>query len=222
VRDGSRPRRGDRRRAETAATAAKRALDVVAAGVLALVAAPVVALGAIGVACSSPGPVLFVQERAGRHGRPFRVFKLRTMRADAETVLAAHLASDPAAAAEWARYGGLADDPRVAGPVGRLLRRTSVDELPQLWNVVRGEMSLVGPRPLDRAVRGLCDPEHLAVRERVRPGLTGAWQVAGRNDVDLAGMRELDLAYVQAWRPRLDARILARTPGAVLRRRGAR
>jgi exopolysaccharide biosynthesis polyprenyl glycosylphosphotransferase len=193
----------------------KRALDVVGALGLLLVTWPLALLIAVLVRATSRGPVLFVQERAGFHGRRFRMFKFRTMIEGAEARQAelAHLnrMSGPVFKA--------LDDPRVT-PLGRLLRRTSLDELPQLWNVLRGDMSLVGPRPLPvsetRQIRG-------AQRRRLamRPGITGSWQASGRSTLDFADWMRLDLEYVDRWSLWLDFRILFRTIPAVLRGEGA-
>jgi exopolysaccharide biosynthesis polyprenyl glycosylphosphotransferase len=197
------------------ALAAKRVLDVVVALGLCLATGPLALLIALLVKATSRGPVLFVQERAGFHGRRFRMYKFRTMVVGAEGRQAelAHLnqMSGPVFKA--------LDDPRVT-PVGRWLRRTSLDELPQLCNVLRGDMSLVGPRPLPvseaRAIRG-------AQRRRLamRPGMTGLWQVSGRSTVDFAEWMRLDLEYVDHWSIGLDLRILLRTIPAVLRGAGA-
>ena len=120
-----------------------------------------------------------------------------------------------------AQYGRLTTDPRVLPGVGRFLRRTSLDELPQLVNVIRGEMSLVGPRPLPAAVLACLPPAEVAIRASVPPGLTGLWQVSGRSDHDLAALVGIDCEYVRSWSLALDLRILVRTPLAVVTGRGA-
>ncbi len=192
----------------------KRAMDLALGSVLALLSAPVVAAAALAVKLDSPGPAFHVEPRIGRAGRRFPCFKLRTMHVDAPARLAAHLAADPQAREEWERYRKLrGDDPRVTR-VGRFLRRWSLDELPQLWNVLRGEMSLVGPRPYL--------PEEMAFLSAdgmldVRPGITGLWQVSGRNALDFRTRQLLDRWYVGNWSPWLDLVILLRTPSAVLR-----
>jgi lipopolysaccharide/colanic/teichoic acid biosynthesis glycosyltransferase len=162
---------------------------------------------------------LFVQTRVGRGGVPFRCFKFRTMVPDADAALAEMLGRDPAAAAEWGDHFKLKDDPRVTA-LGRFLRATSLDELPQLFNILRGEMSLVGPRPIVEAEIARYG-EEIAFYCRVRPGLTGAWQVSGRNDLDYEERVRLDAAYVGGFTFLGDAGILLKTLPAVIRGAGA-
>ncbi len=176
---------------------------------------------ALAIRLSHPGPVLFAQEREGRGGARFRMWKLRTMVADAEHVLRRRLLAEPRLAAEWRRFGCLRDDPRVAGPAARLARRLSVDELPQLWNVARGEMALVGPRPLPPGLAASLPPAARARRNGALPGMTGLWQVRRRSEVDLRGMARYDAFYARRKSARLDLWILLLTPAAVLSRRGA-
>ena len=198
---------------------AKRTLDLV--GVLAgsVVLVPLTALLALAIRVDSPGPALYRQERIGLGGRRFQVWKFRTMVVGADGVLADLLARDPRAADEWARHQKLAHDPRVTR-VGRWLRRTSLDELPQLWNVLRGEMSVVGPRPIvDEEVAHYGQAFELFTA--VRPGITGYWQVSGRSRVPYPERVEYDTYYVRNWSIWLDAVILARTVDVVLRREGA-
>ena len=202
--------------------ASKRVLDVAGALVLLLLLAPLLLLAVAAVRLSSPGPTLFRQVRLGRDGAHFQMLKLRTMHVGAEDLLSTLLERDPARAQEFAAYGCLRRDPRVTGATGRWLRRWSIDELPQLWNVLRGDMSLVGPRPLPPHVASLLDAEHRRVRASVRPGLTGPYQVNGRCDVDLVTMRELDLAYVARTSTAGDLVLIARTPWAVVSGAGAR
>jgi Undecaprenyl-phosphate galactose phosphotransferase WbaP len=163
---------------------------------------------------------LFVQERIGLDGSRFRTLKFRTMVPDAEAVLQRHLDANPADRAHWETHYKLPRDPRVTR-VGRLLRRFSLDELPQLINVLRGEMSLVGPRPLPRYHHDELPLQVRDLRERVRPGLTGIWQVSGRSDAGTAGMERWDPYYVRNWSPWLDTVVIARTVGAVVAGRGA-
>ncbi len=192
----------------------KRAMDLTLGSVLALLAAPVVAAAALAVKLDSPGPAFHVEPRIGRGGRRFPCVKLRTMYVDAPARLAAHLAADPEAREEWERYRKLRGyDPRVTR-VGRFLRRWSLDELPQLWNVLRGEMSLVGPRPYLPEEKALLSGDGML---DVRPGMTGLWQVSGRNALDFPTRQLLDRWYVGNWSPWLDLLILLRTPSAVLR-----
>lgn len=187
----------------------KRGFDLVAAGALLLLTAPLLAVLALRVKLADGGPVLFAHVRVGRHGRLFRCYKFRTMVANSAEVLAELLASDPAARAAWERDRKLKDDPRVT-PIGRFLRKTSLDELPQLWNILKGEMSLVGPRPVvpDELARyGAAKLYYL----QVRPGLTGLWQISGRNDVDYERRVALDTWYVRNWTLWYDVLILFRT-----------
>jgi lipopolysaccharide/colanic/teichoic acid biosynthesis glycosyltransferase len=192
----------------------KRAFDILAAAGGLVLLAPLLAAIAVAVWLSSPGPPLFRQLRAGRFGRPFRMWKFRTMAVGAEAVRLELLAQsrDP----DWL---SLDHDPRVTR-VGRFLRRTSLDELPQLVNVLRGEMSLVGPRPLPLAEHARA-PEWSTCRLEVRPGLTGLWQVTGRSRTSFLEMLRLDCRYVSRRSFWADLRILLQTIPAVLRGRGA-
>ena len=164
-------------------------------------------------------PVYF-QERIREGGRPFRTNKLRTMVPDAEAVLARALDADPALRDEWDTTFKLARDPRITR-VGALLRRASLDELPQLFDVLRGTMSLVGPRPLPRYHHEDLPERVRDLRERVRPGITGLWQVSGRSDAGNVGMERWDPYYVRNWSLWLDAVILVRTVQVVFRGSGA-
>jgi Undecaprenyl-phosphate galactose phosphotransferase WbaP len=198
--------------------ALKRALDLVLVASGLVVAAPLLLLLALTIRCTSAGPVFYGQRRIGR-GREFRVWKFRTMRQDADVVLASLLASDPALRAEWERDHKLRRDPRVTW-IGNFLRKTSLDELPQLWNVLIGEMSLVGPRPVTtEEIPKYGDQWELY--QRVLPGLTGLWQVSGRNQTTYDERVALDAFYVHNWSPWLDLVILARTVQTVLRSEGA-
>lgn len=198
---------------------ATRLIDVVGAVLLLVFVAPLMLMVAGLIALERSGPVLFRQTRIGLGGQAFKVLKFRTMAADAEQRLIAHLASDPTAAAEWLADHKLRNDPRTT-PFGRFLRRSSVDELPQLINVLRGEMSLVGPRPIvvdEVAKYG----RHFAAYTSVKPGLTGRWQVNGRNDVPYPRRVRMDAAYARSRCVALDVRILFATVPAVLKRRGS-
>ena len=194
---------------------AKTALDRTLGTLLFLAALPVIGFAALAVRTTSNGPAFFRQERVGRDGEPFTMWKLRSMVVDAD-----HLVVD---LTDQNESDGLLfkmrGDPRVTG-VGRLLRRTSIDELPQLWNVVRGDMSLVGPRPpLPREFAEYHDDVHR--RLRVKPGLTGLWQVSGRSDLSWEDSMRLDLRYVDNWSPAMDLQILWKTVRAVVTGSGA-
>jgi lipopolysaccharide/colanic/teichoic acid biosynthesis glycosyltransferase len=203
-------------RARVAAGAgAKRVLDLLGGLALLLLAAPVLALAALAIVLEDGRPVLFRQVRVGRHGRPFTMYKLRSMVRDAERRKAELLAHN--------EYGGphfkIRRDPRVT-QVGRVCRKFSVDELPQLFNVLLGDMSLVGPRPPLPSEVVHYDP---AERRRLgtTPGITGLWQVSGRNEIDFQGQVRLDVQYIERRTLAMDLAILARTVPVVLSGKGA-
>jgi Undecaprenyl-phosphate galactose phosphotransferase WbaP len=197
---------------------AKRAIDIVGASTLLLMLLPIFLT--IGVIVSKDGgKVFFGHDRVGRGGRKFRCLKFRSMVNNADVVLANLLATDPRARDEWNRDFKLKDDVRITR-IGRILRKTSLDELPQLWNVLRGDMSLVGPRPIvekELPRYGTDAPFYLMVK----PGMTGLWQVSGRNDVDYATRVSLDVTYVKERSVLLDVSILLRTFKVVFERDGA-
>lgn len=193
----------------------KRAMDMVAAGLGMIVFLPLLAVTALAVRCTSRGPMFLRQSRVGQHGRPFTVWKFRTFTVMESIPPPEVLASGENVAGPFPK---LKRDPRTT-PLGRLLRRTSIDELPQLFNVLTGSMSLVGPRPLPPEFAWHFGPWGLR-RYDVKPGLTGLWQVSGRNDLTYDEMCRLDSLYVTCWSPGLDVRVLARTARAVLSGRG--
>ena len=195
--------------------AAKRLFDVVLALSIMIVTLPIQVLAAIAIACTSRGPVFFRQIRVGKDGELFELFKFRTMYADAEQRKASLLQHNEADGPLFK----MKDDPRIT-PVGRLLRKLSIDELPQLLCVLLGSMSMVGPRPalpaeFDQWDEDVCD------RLRVLPGLTGMWQVSGRSDSSFETYKRLDLYYVDNWSLLHDLKICLRTIPVVLRGSGA-
>ncbi len=200
--------------------ALKRATDLAVILVLAPLWMPLVALLAGLVWLGDRASPFYSQERIGYGGATFRAWKLRTMVPDAEAVLQRALDTDPARRLEWETTFKLEHDPRITA-VGRLLRRTSLDELPQLWNVLSGEMSLVGPRPLPRYHHNDLPVRVRDLRERVRPGITGLWQVSGRSDAGNVGMERWDPYYVRNWSLWLDVVILVRTLRVVVHGSGA-
>ncbi|MDP3208258.1 MAG: sugar transferase, partial [Rhodoglobus sp.] len=195
---------------------AKRALDLVGSTLLLIAIAPLFAVTAVLIKLASPGPVFYGQERIGLSGEPFRILKFRSMRIGAERELAGLLTAEGSADRPLFK---VRDDPRIT-PIGRFLRRYSIDELPQLFNVLRGEMSLVGPRPqVDGEVR-LYDSKS-SRRLAVKPGMTGLWQVSGRSTLSWDTAIRLDLYYVENWSITSDLVILLRTVRAVLAHTGA-
>lgn len=197
------------------ARAWKRTMDVAISASTVALLLPFMALIALLIRVESPGPVIFTQDRVGKNGRIFRILKFRTMVAGAhahEAKMTADCSADP-------RFVKIECDPRVTR-LGRILRRTSVDELPQLWNVLRGEMSLVGPRPSQPSEVEHYEPDQFT-RLLVKPGVTGMWQVSGRSDLCFEDAVKLDAAYVMEWSPLLDLKIMFKTVAVVLRCRGA-
>ena len=197
------------------ARAWKRTTDVIIAAGMLFLLLPFMAVTALLIRLESPGPVVFTQDRVGKNGRVFRILKFRTMvhgAQGAEAHLTANCSIDP-------RFVKIDCDPRVTR-LGQILRKTSVDELPQLWNVLRGQMSLVGPRPSQPSEVEHYAPEQFT-RLLVRPGITGMWQVSGRSDLCFEDAVELDSAYVAEWSPLLDLKILVKTVSVVIRCRGA-
>jgi Undecaprenyl-phosphate galactose phosphotransferase WbaP len=199
--------------------ATKRLIDILVAVSASIVGFPLLFLLGALIRLESPGPAIYRHTRIGKNGRPFLVWKFRTMIWDGDTVLKKHLEQDPDSAAEWQRDYKLRFDPRITR-IGRFLRKASLDELPQLWNVLKGEMSLVGPRPIIEAEISKYGEAFLQYKQ-VAPGLTGLWQVSGRNDTGYTERVELDSYYVRNWSPWLDVYILAQTVRIVLTGQGA-
>jgi lipopolysaccharide/colanic/teichoic acid biosynthesis glycosyltransferase len=197
----------------------KRLIDFIGAACLCVVLAPVFLVIGLLVALDG-GPVFYLHRRIGRYGVPFGCLKFRTMILGADRCLDEYLALHPEAEHEWQQEQKLTFDPRIT-PIGRFLRRTSLDELPQLINVLFGKMSLVGPRPVTQGELrhyGKAEEDYLSIR----PGITGLWQISGRNDVSYAQRVALDQTYVSKLSLWGDAVILLKTPAIVLSKRGAR
>ncbi|WP_108459061.1 sugar transferase [Devosia naphthalenivorans] len=198
----------------------KRTFDVMVATAMLLFALPAMFFIAVIMFSTDRGPILFSHERIGQNGKRFRCLKFRSMVVDSQEALRRHLELFPQARAEWEATQKLRDDPRIT-PLGRFLRVTSLDELPQLINVIKGDMSLVGPRPIvqDEVVRYADQIEHYAA---VRPGITGLWQVSGRSDVDYEQRVQLDTLYVREWSFIGDLVIMLKTVKVVVLRTGSR
>jgi Undecaprenyl-phosphate galactose phosphotransferase WbaP len=197
----------------------KGIVDILLTVVGGILISPLILLIILWVKLDSPGPVFYCQARIGRHGRKFYAWKFRSMVMDADRMLEAYLAKHPELREEWERDHKLKKDPRVTR-AGRFLRRTSLDELPQLWNVLRGEMSLVGPRPItDKEIEKY--GRAFEIYKKVNGGITGLWQVSGRNDVSYEDRVYYDQFYVRNWSVWLDCCILFRTIAVVLLSKGA-
>lgn len=198
----------------------KRAFDVVMASTLLFLALPAMFFIAVIMFSTDRGPILFAHERVGQNGKRFRCLKFRSMVVNSQEALRRHLELFPQAQAEWDETQKLRNDPRITR-LGQFLRVTSLDELPQLINVIRGDMSLVGPRPIveDEVIRYADDIEHYSA---VRPGITGLWQVSGRSDVGYDQRVQLDSTYVREWSFTGDMVILLKTVKVVALRTGSR
>jgi Undecaprenyl-phosphate galactose phosphotransferase WbaP len=197
----------------------KRAMDLSIGIIGGIVMAPVLLAFIVLIKLSSRGRVFYHQKRVGLNGRHFQAWKFRTMVADADSVLKEYLQTNPEFRQEWESNHKLKNDPRITA-IGRFLRKTSLDELPQVWNVLRGEMSLVGPRPIVDAEIKKYDAS-FDLYTKVLPGISGLWQVSGRNDTTYKQRVELDAYYVRNWSPWMDLYILVKTIDVVLCRKGA-
>ena len=200
----------------------KRAIDILLAIPIAVLVWPIIVVLALAIKLVDPGPAIYVQERVGRNSKTLRTLKLRTMYTDAEQRLEEHLCCDPQARAEWQRFFKLEHDPRVLPIIGNFMRHNSLDELPQLWNVIRGDMSLVGPRPFPAYHMNSFDNEFRVIRVSVLPGITGMWQVSSRSNGDLQVQKAQDLFYIRNWSIWLDIYILLQTVIVVLNGKGAK
>ena len=199
----------------------KRVFDILFSIIALILLAPIFALIAVVLKCTNSGPIFFVHQRVGLHGRTFGCIKFRTMRADGDRILERHLAENPDARREYEEFRKLQYDPRVVPVIGRVLRSASLDELPQFVNVLLGHMSVVGPRPvtsseIDQHYEA-CAPDVLSAR----PGITGLWQVSGRSSLSYRHRVDLDVRYVRDWRLVSDIRVIVRTVGVLVSQRGA-
>jgi len=197
----------------------KRALDLLGAVIGGLLISPILLAIFVLIKLDSPGPAFYVHMRIGFEGKHFRCWKFRTMHVDAERVLEQYFRKNPPSRAEWESCQKLRDDPRITR-TGRFLRRTSLDELPQLFNVLRGEMSLTGPRPIVDAEVSKYGPV-FELYKRIRPGMSGLWQISGRSSISYTERVAIDSHYVRNWSFWLDLIILARTVKTVVLGRGA-
>lgn len=198
----------------------QRLVDLIVGGSMLVSVFPIMLAIALCIWLRDGAPVVFGHRRIGRDGRSFTCYKFRTMVREAEDTLQGTLAADPKARREWEEHSKLRDDPRVLGGLGRYLRRTSLDELPQIVNVLRGEMSLVGPRPITETELSHYGRDvgwYLAAR----PGLTGAWQTSGRSDTNYDRRVVLDVDYVKSANVMRDIEIMLRTPAVLMRGKGA-
>jgi undecaprenyl-phosphate galactose phosphotransferase len=199
--------------------AIKNSFDFTLALIITILLLPILFLVYISILIVSRADPIFTQERIGKGGKPFRIYKFRTMRVDADEALMRLLERDKSARAEWDREHKLKNDPRIT-PIGDFLRKTSLDELPQLYNVLKGEMSLVGPRPIvESEIEKYGEFFHYF--SAVSPGITGLWQVSGRNDIEYSERVQLDVWYVRNWSIDMDITILIKTIDTVLRRDGS-
>jgi Undecaprenyl-phosphate galactose phosphotransferase WbaP len=197
----------------------KRFEDIAISGLCLIFLSPVVAVISLLISLDSPGGIFYTQDRLGRGGKVIKFFKFRTMYINGDQIFEERLKNDPSLRQEWQKYQKLKCDPRVT-KVGAFLRKFSLDELPQVWNILKGEMSLVGPRPIMLAQEQLYGP---AIHDycQIKPGITGLWQVSGRNHTTFARRAELDMEYIQRWSLWLDIYIIFQTFKEVLARHGA-
>lgn len=197
----------------------KRAVDISGALFALIIFSPIFAIVALLVWLQDRGPMVYAHTRVGRYGRPFRCLKFRSMVLNGDQVLQAHLAANPEAAEEWRKTFKLNNDPRVTW-LGKFLRKSSLDELPQFWNVLKGEMSLVGPRPITRTELDRYSKERRYYL-LVRPGITGLWQITGRSDSSYENRIKLDREYLEHWSYMRELWILFMTVPAVIAAKGA-
>ncbi|MDW8137126.1 MAG: sugar transferase [Bacteroidota bacterium] len=199
----------------------KRTLDYLIGIPLLILSLPIMGILGVLIKIIDPGPVFYVQDRVGYRGRKFKIIKMRTMYINADKALDEYLNENDKAKEEWESYLKLKEDPRILPIIGKFMRRNSLDELPQFWNIIKGDMTLVGPRPFPTYHLEKFSPEFRALRQSFMPGLTGFWQVYARSNGDLKVQQEMDTHYIQNWSLLMDIRILIRTVWTVLSRNGA-
>lgn len=198
----------------------KRAFDIFFSLTCLLLGLPIFLLIGLFIISTSPGRVIYFHERVGRGGKLFRCFKFRTMYADADTRLKEILKNDPAKRSEWEKSFKIKNDPRIT-PIGHFLRKTSLDEIPQFWNVLKGDLSVVGPRPvIEEEIKKYYGVKAYKILS-VRPGLTGPWQVSGRSDCSYEERVQLDEKYIDAQSIIWDIKLIAKTIPAMLFSKGA-
>jgi exopolysaccharide production protein ExoY len=190
------------------------------AGLLLFFSMPFLYFIGLAIKIKYPGPVFYKQLREGKDGSTFFLWKLRTMVSDANEILAAIIENDKEMAREWQEFGCIRNDPRIAGLIGRFARQLSIDELPQLINVFKGEMAFIGPRPLEIHLAQALQPKSRVIRNSVKPGMTGLWQVGPRSDINIRQMQYYDRLYVQKRNVSLDLYILFKTVKIIFKRTG--
>lgn len=199
----------------------KKIIDVIIGIPLFLLSLPIILMCAAAIRIINGGPAFYSQEREGYSGKKIRIYKLRTMFRNSEHILERHLMENPAAREEWRKYLKLKKDPRIIPVIGNFLRKTSLDELPQFWNVVKGEMSLIGPRPFPEYHLQRFGDDFRSLRRSVPPGLSGLWQVSSRSEGDLKIQETLDTYYIRNWSIWMDLVLLGKTVWVVLSGKGA-
>ncbi len=198
----------------------KRSMDMVGSLIGLILLSPLLLMVALIIKLTSPGKIVYKQQRIGRNGKPFYLYKFRSMYPDADERLKEILASDPQAREEWETKRKLTNDPRIT-PIGKFIRKTSIDELPQLWNILKGDISIVGPRPVSAEEIEKFYKEYRVYYYSVRPGLTGLWQVSGRSNTDYNYRVQTDVWYVENWSLWLDIVIILKTFEVLMKREGA-
>ena len=199
----------------------KRLFDIIFSLLFLFLSVPLIFVFAILIRLRSKGTIFYCQNRLGLEGRTFKMWKIRTMHSDSEKILAKYLKENTEAENEWRHYFCLKNDPRIVGVLGKYARKYSIDELPQFFNVLKGDMSLVGPRPVPFNEYSLFSAELREVRNSIKPGITGLWQVSGRSEMTIHEKLNLDIKYIKEKSLLIDLKIIAKTPWAVISSKGA-